>query len=81
MGRSALTAEWEITGRSHDRGWRPATRSIVGCSDFWLKVFALSFGMGMVTGIVMAFSVRHQLERLGRAEPGQRGMLIDIGIM
>src|SRR5215813_2287983 len=24
--------------------------------DFWLKVFALSFGMGVVTGIVMAFS-------------------------
>ncbi len=23
--------------------------------DFWLKVFALSFGMGVVTGIVMAF--------------------------
>src|SRR3954467_5328037 len=22
--------------------------------DFWLKVFALSFGMGVVTGIVMA---------------------------
>src|SRR5271170_2939604 len=23
--------------------------------DFWLKIFALSFGMGVVTGIVMAF--------------------------
>src|SRR5262252_2569254 len=23
--------------------------------DFWLKVFALSFGMGVVTGVVMAF--------------------------
>jgi cytochrome bd ubiquinol oxidase subunit I len=23
--------------------------------DFWLKVFALSFGMGAVSGIVMAF--------------------------
>ena len=23
--------------------------------DFWLKVFALSFGMGVVSGIVMAF--------------------------
>ena len=23
--------------------------------DFWLRVFALSFGMGVVTGIVMAF--------------------------
>jgi len=26
-----------------------------GVFDFWLKVFALSFGMGVVTGIVMAF--------------------------
>ena len=23
--------------------------------DFWLKIFAMSFGMGVVTGIVMAF--------------------------
>jgi cytochrome bd ubiquinol oxidase subunit I len=23
--------------------------------DFWLKVFAVSFGMGVVSGIVMAF--------------------------
>ena len=23
--------------------------------DFWLKLFALSFGMGVVSGIVMAF--------------------------
>jgi cytochrome bd ubiquinol oxidase subunit I len=23
--------------------------------DFWLKIFALSFGMGVVTGVVMAF--------------------------
>src|ERR1700693_3177400 len=23
--------------------------------DFWLKIFALSFGMGVVTGLVMAF--------------------------
>ena len=34
--------------------------------DFWLKVFAVSFGMGVVSGIVMAFRVRHQLERAGR---------------
>ena len=40
--------------------------------DFWLKVFALSFGMGVVSGIVMAFR-RHQLERPCRAhriDPG-----------
>src|SRR5262249_16231475 len=31
---------------------KPIYRSVF---DFWLKVFALSFGMGVVTGIVMAF--------------------------
>ena len=25
--------------------------------DFWLKIFALSFGMGVVSGIVMAFQI------------------------
>ena len=39
------------------RGVRLATRNSIYRSvfDFWLKVFALSFGMGVVTGIVMAF--------------------------
>src|SRR4029077_4804438 len=30
----------------------PVYRRVFGC---WLKVFALSFGMGVVSGIVMAF--------------------------
>jgi cytochrome bd ubiquinol oxidase subunit I len=37
--------------------------------DFWLKIFALSFGMGVVSGIVMAF----QFGTTGRAhriDPG-----------
>ena len=39
------------------RGVRLATGNSIYRSvfDFWLKVFALSFGMGVVTGIVMAF--------------------------
>ena len=38
-------------------GARLATGNLVyrRVFDFWLKVFALSFGMGVVTGIVMAF--------------------------
>ncbi|MBV9202619.1 MAG: cytochrome ubiquinol oxidase subunit I, partial [Alphaproteobacteria bacterium] len=38
-------------------GMRLATGKLVyrRVFDFWLKVFALSFGMGVVTGIVMAF--------------------------
>jgi len=42
--------------RSTERGWRPAGRAIYRrMFEFWLKVFALSFGMGLVSGIVMAF--------------------------
>ena len=33
----------------------PATRVYRRVFDFWLKVFAVSFGMGVVSGIVMAF--------------------------
>jgi cytochrome d ubiquinol oxidase subunit I len=38
-------------------GMRLATGNVVyrRVFDFWLKVFALSFGMGVVSGIVMAF--------------------------
>ena len=36
--------------------------------DFWLKVFAVSFGMGVVTGHRHGVPVRHQLERAGRAD-------------
>ena len=41
--------------------------------DFWLKIFSLSFGMGVVSGIVMAFQVRQQLERTVRAQRGDPG--------
>ena len=39
------------------RGVRLATGNSIyrRVFDFWLKVFALSFGMGVVTGIIMAF--------------------------
>ena len=49
--------------------------------DFWLKVFAVSFGMGVVSGIVMAFRVRHQLERAGgenRLDPGAAARLRNV---
>jgi cytochrome bd ubiquinol oxidase subunit I len=31
-------------------------------SIFWTKIFSIAFGMGVVTGIVMPFLVRNQLE-------------------
>ena len=35
--------------------WQRAIRTYRRVFDFWLKVFAVSFGMGVVSGIVMAF--------------------------
>ena len=40
---------------------RPAYRVLF---DFWLKIFGVAFGLGVVSGIVMAFTVRHELERI-----------------
>src|SRR5271170_717167 len=37
----------------------------IGLSQFWLRIFAISFGMGVVTGIVSRFS----LEPTGAAFP------------
>ncbi len=38
----------------------PTWRSLY---HFWSKIFAVNFGMGVVSGLVMGLSVRHQLER------------------
>jgi hypothetical protein len=40
--------------------------------DFWLKVFALSFGMGVVTGIVMAFQFGGSGPKRRSASTGRR---------
>src|SRR5271165_3405716 len=46
--------------------------------DFWLKVFALSFGMGVVTGIVMAFQFGTNWSVLAeRTGPIQGPLLVD----
>src|SRR3954471_140364 len=37
------------------RGFDLLLEGVARVFDFWLKVFAVSFGMGVVTGIVMAF--------------------------
>ncbi|VEC30508.1 cytochrome d ubiquinol oxidase subunit 1 [Klebsiella pneumoniae] len=38
----------------------PVWRSLY---HFWSKIFAVNFGMGVVSGLVMAYQFRHQLER------------------
>jgi hypothetical protein len=45
-------AAWLVTIEgAHLRTGNPLYRRVL---DFWLRVFAVSFGMGVVTGIVMA---------------------------
>ena len=46
--------------------------------DFWLKIFAVSFGMGVVTRHRHGVPVRHQLGRAGaedRLDPGAAARL------
>jgi cytochrome bd ubiquinol oxidase subunit I len=40
---------------SRRRGWLTGNELYRRIFDFWLKIFALSFGVGAVSGIVMAF--------------------------
>ena len=44
--------------------------------DFWIKIFALSFGMGVVTGIVMAFQFGTNWSVLSRLSGPIQGPLI-----
>jgi len=44
--------------------------------DFWLKVFALSFGMGVVTGIVMAFQFGTNWSELAKKAGSIQGPLL-----
>jgi cytochrome bd ubiquinol oxidase subunit I len=44
--------------------------------DFWLKIFALSFGMGVVTGIVMAFQFGTHCGVLARNTGSVQGPLL-----
>jgi hypothetical protein len=56
---------------------RPAYRLVF---EFWLKIFGVAFGLGVVSRIVMAF-LRHQLERAGShvwTHPGAASLLRDL---
>jgi cytochrome d ubiquinol oxidase subunit I len=52
---------------------RPAYRVVF---DFWLKIFALTFGIGVVTGIVMAFQFGTNWSVLSRLSGPIQGPLI-----
>jgi cytochrome bd-type quinol oxidase subunit 1 len=53
---AVLEARWLLTGRE----------VFLNLLNYWLKFFAIAFGMGVVSGIVMALPVRDQLVGLRR---------------
>jgi cytochrome d ubiquinol oxidase subunit I len=65
--QSAFVVAFQSSFRPLRSDWRPGSRPSRACRsrpenpvyrrlfDFWLKVFAVSFGMGVVSGIVMTF--------------------------
>lgn len=52
---------------------RPAYRRLF---EFWLRVFAIAFGMGVVTGIVMAFQFGANWSELSRLTGAIQGPLL-----
>jgi cytochrome bd-type quinol oxidase subunit 2 len=55
-----LAAWLTILEALHLNTGRPAYRVLF---EFWLKIFGVAFGLGVVSGVVMAFPVWHELER------------------
>ena len=57
---------------------RPAYRVLF---EFWLKIFGVAFGLGVVSGIVMAFEFGtnwSELSRASWADPGPASLLRDV---
>jgi cytochrome d ubiquinol oxidase subunit I len=52
---------------------RPAYRVVF---EFWLKIFGVTFGMGVVSGIVMAFQFGTNWSVLARMSGGIQGVLL-----
>src|SRR5271168_512216 len=52
---------------------RPAYRQVF---EFWLKIFGVVFGLGVVTGIVMAFQFGTNWSELSRASGPIQGVLL-----
>ena len=48
---------------------------------FWIKIFAISFGMGVVSGVVHVLPARHQLERLFRRAAPVIGPLLAFEVL
>src|ERR1700745_4498064 len=68
-----LAAWLTILEALHLSTGRPAYR---GVFEFWLKIFGVAFGMGVVSGIVMAFQFGTNWEVLARMVGPIQGVLL-----
>jgi cytochrome d ubiquinol oxidase subunit I len=68
-----LAAWLTILEALHLATGRPAYRVVF---DFWLKIFGVAFGMGVVSGIVMAFQFGTNWEVLARMAGSIQGVLL-----
>ena len=66
-----LEARWLMTGRA-------VMRSL---SEFWTKIFAISFGMGVVSGIVMSFQFGTNWSRLSERAGAVLGPLLSYEVL
>ncbi|MEA9566101.1 MULTISPECIES: cytochrome ubiquinol oxidase subunit I [unclassified Xanthomonas] len=65
--------EWRWL-RTHDEGWKRLY-------FFWLRIFAVSFGMGVVSGIVMAFQFGANWPELSRIAGSVIGPLLSYEVL
>src|SRR5271167_871789 len=68
-----LGAWLTILGALHLATGRPTYRVVF---DFWLKIFGVAFGLGVVTGIVMAFQFGSNWSTLARESGPIQGPLL-----
>src|ERR1700694_3186420 len=68
-----LAAWLTVLDASHLSTGRPACRALF---DFWLKIFGVAFGLGVVSGIVMAFQFGMNWSVLARMSVPIQGPLL-----
>jgi cytochrome bd ubiquinol oxidase subunit I len=68
-----LAAWLTVLEALHLRTGRPAYRQVF---EFWLKIFGVAFGFGVVSGIVMAFQFGTNWSEMARASGPIQGVLL-----
>src|SRR5262245_63616377 len=68
-----LAAWLTVLKALHQRTGRPAYRQVF---EFWLKIFGVAFGLGVVSGIVMAFQLGTNWSELSRMSGPIQGPLL-----